>query len=367
MHWNVSLGEKVRGNVFYIAGTLRRCVPAKFVRWIESFSEWTKIETMKKLVDLISTNDAGEIFEHIHAMVALVERNGVLISWNRAFESYKVKHPLAETLQDCFTQKEKTIIQGRLDDNHQDQFVVELGTDDEAKTVFCDCVLIPLADGRVLFIAERFDTGSLLQEVIHYLNRQVNLFQTESESAKKNVRNKQIEVDAIVAQVHELSHIDALTFLPNRRMIVRELQDEILRAQRYNTPLSISMADIDLFKKVNDTYGHLVGDEVLRHVAHLLRDHIRHPDITGRYGGEEFLILLPNTVSAEAAGQAARLCQYVRETSVNVKNLVLNVTISIGVAQFQNGVDTWETLLNRADTAMYEAKNSGRDGVMVAK
>lgn len=322
---------------------------------------------MKKLVDLISTNDVGEILEHIHAMIAFVGRNGVLISWNRAFESYKAKHPQAENLQDCFTQKEKTKIQDRLDDKRLDQFVIELGTDDEAKTIFCECVLIPLANEHFLFIAERFDTGALLQEVIQHLNRQVNMFQTESESAKKNVRNKQIEVDAIVAQVHELSHIDALTFLPNRRMIVRELQDEILRAERYNMPLSISVADIDLFKKVNDTYGHLVGDEVLRHVAHQLRDHIRHPDIAGRYGGEEFLILLPNTASAEAAEQAARLCQYVRETSVNLKNHVLNVTISIGVAQFQNGIDTWETLLNRADIAMYEAKNNGRDRWVVAE
>jgi diguanylate cyclase (GGDEF)-like protein len=195
----------------------------------------------------------------------------------------------------------------------------------------------------------------------------MKMFQVESESAKKIARNKQIEVEGIVTQANEVAQVDALTFLPNRRMIVRELQDEVLRAERYNTLLSISVADVDFFKRVNDTYGHIAGDEVLRQVAYQLRDHIRHPDLAGRYGGEEFLILLPNTASTEAAEQAARLCKYVRETNVSVNNHILNVTISIGVAQFRHGLDTWDTLLNRADNAMYEAKGNGRDRWVVAE
>jgi diguanylate cyclase (GGDEF)-like protein len=88
--------------------------------------------------------------------------------------------------------------------------------------------------------------------------------------------------------------------------------------------------------------------------------------LAGRYGGEEFLILLPNTASAEASEQAERLCKHVRETKVPVNNHILSVTISIGVAQFQHGVDTWDTLLNRADNAMYDAKRTGRDRVAMA-
>jgi diguanylate cyclase (GGDEF)-like protein len=326
----------------------------------------TKMETMKKLAGLISMDSVGEMLEHIHAMVVLVEREGTLISWNRAFESHKAVCPHAENLQDCFPEKEKKQIHDRLSHAQRDQFVLELGLDGDAKTIFCDCMLIPLADERALFVAERFATDASLQEVIQRLNRRMKMFQVESESAKKIARNKQIEVDGIVTQANEVAQVDALTFLPNRRMIVRELQDEVLRAERYKTPLSISVADVDFFKRVNDIHGHIAGDEVLRHVAYQLRDHIRHPDLAGRYGGEEFLILLPNTASREAAEQAARLCKYVRETNVNVNGHILNVTISIGVAQFRHGVDTWDTLLNRADNAMYEAKNSGRDRLVVA-
>ena len=126
------------------------------------------------------------------------------------------------------------------------------------------------------------------------------------------------------------------------------------------------LLDIDHFKNVNDTYGHLAGDEALRQVAYQLRDHIRHPDMAGRYGGEEFLILLPNSDSNAAAEQASRLCKQVRETIIQVEDHTLNITISIGIAQFRNGEDTWETLLNRADNAMYEAKNNGRDRWVVA-
>lgn len=306
------------------------------------------------------------MLEHIHAMVALVDHEGVLISWNHAFASYKMKYPEAENLQNCFPPQEKGRIQERLRINRQDQFVVEIGLDEEEKAIFCDCTIIPFADGHSLFIAEHIHTNSSQQELVQHLNRKLKMFKVESESAKKIARNKQTEVEAIVAQADEISHVDALTFLPNRRMIVRDLQDEVLRAERYKTMLSISVVDVDFFKKVNDTYGHLVGDEVLRHIGYQLRDHIRHPDIAGRYGGEEFLILLPNTPSAKAAEQAARLCKYVRENNVKVKNHVLRVTISIGVAQYQHGVDTWDTLLNRADNAMYEAKHKGRDCCAVA-
>ncbi len=316
---------------------------------------------MENLADLLSAEEMREILGRIHAMVALVETDGALVSCNPAFDSLRGANESVVSLFDYFPERERGKVKNALKAAQKERFTVEIGVDEDQRTIFCDCDIVPLGGGRSLFLAERLDSGHSLQGLIQHLNRQVKMYQVESESAKKIARDKQTEVDAILMQANELSNVDALTFLPNRRMIVRELQNEVLRSKRYNTPLSISVVDVDFFKRVNDSHGHLVGDEALRHIGYQLRDNIRHPDMVGRYGGEEFLILLPNTDVKEAAEQAARLCKCVRESQVPVSGHVLKLTVSIGVAQYQPGMDTWDTLLNRADNAMYEAKKNGRD------
>lgn len=314
---------------------------------------------MKEFIELIAEHGLTTMLDHIHAMVALVEKDGTLITWNRAFDSYKSRFPSSKKLGDYFPAGDE--VQHKLEIGRQYRWVAELLQMVDGQPVHCDCILIPLQNEKFLFVAEYVHADIALLEKMQRLSRQVDMYKVENEFAKKLAQRKQAEVDGVMAQAQEILQVDSLTFLPNRRMIVRELQDETLRAERYNTQFSISVVDIDHFKKVNDTYGHLAGDEVLRSVALHLRDNIRHPDIAGRYGGEEFLILLPNSNSAAAAEQAARLCKQVREAVVQVKKHTVQVTISIGVAEFRRGVDTWETILNRADAAMYQAKRNGRD------
>ena len=326
---------------------------------------------MKRLVDSISTNDVGEILEHIHAMAALVERNGTLVTWNRAFGSIKKLFPAANKLEELFAQSDRDQIISRLSSNVEEHWVAKLPIPEieDDFNIYCDCLLIPASEERVLFIAEEVNSDSAFQGIVERLNRRIKLFQIESEVTKKIARNKQIEMEAVMVQAQEIAEIDALTFLLNRRMIVKKLQDEVVRAERYNSLLSISVADVDHFKVINDTYGHSTGDEVLRQVAGQLQDHIRHPDVVGRYGGEEFLILLPSSDANAAADQALRLCKHMREMviPINHSGQTINITVSIGIAQFHNGADTCETLLNRADNAMYEAKNDGRDRWIVAQ
>lgn len=320
---------------------------------------------MKKLEQLISPNHLVGLFDNIHAMIALVQSDGVLISWNHAFEEIKNSSASINKLENIFSEKDRSLVISKLAFASHDNWIAEVVLN-EASLVICDCTLIPMANGNSLFIAETVDSDPAVQQTIEKLNRQVKMFKVESESAKKIARNKQIEMESVMIQAREVAQIDALTFLFNRRMIVRELQDEVLRAERYNNMLSISIIDVDKFKLVNDTYGHPVGDEVLKQVACQLRDHIRHPDTVGRYGGEEFLILLPNSDAKAATEQAVRLGKEIREMVVTIKENKLKVTVSIGIAQFKAGVDTWDTLLNRADNAMYEAKNNGRDCWFVA-
>ena len=321
---------------------------------------------MKEMAELIAKYGLEAMLGYISAMVVLLENDGTLVSWNPAFEACRKLHPSVNKLEEFFPKKDRHLLTSKLVIKTQNRWFAEL-TIEEERPAHYDCLLIPIPNERFLFIAEAVKSDSAAQETIERLKRQVKLFRIESEFAKKLARNKQVEMEAVMVQASEVAQVDALTFLLNRRMIVRELQNEVLRAKRYNSTFSISIVDIDHFKKINDVYGHLEGDEVLRQVAYQLRDHIRHPDVVGRYGGEEFLILLPNTKSSAAAEQAGRLSKQIRETIMDVNEHSLKITISIGIAQLQTGVDTWETLIKRADNALYEAKNSGRDRWVVAE
>lgn len=160
---------------------------------------------------------------------------------------------------------------------------------------------------------------------------------------------------------------DALTGVANRRAILDELQQRLLEASRYKTPLSLLMLDIDYFKRINDTHGHLVGDGVLQHLAQLVLKRIRATDTLGRYGGEEFLVVLPHTSPEQGLMLAEMLCQHIREAFVDVRGLQLSITTSIGVAGMMPfAQETVEGLIHRADEALYRAKTEGRDRVILA-
>jgi diguanylate cyclase (GGDEF)-like protein len=315
---------------------------------------------MYSLTDL-SKHDLETLFDHIQAAIALVDREGNLISWNSAFDAGKRQYADAKKLQDLFLHKDSETINSKLAEGLKSNWAGEFAITETDAAVLCDFWLIPTLNEQMLFIAERIESEADAENMVDKLRKQVKLFQVESEHSKKLARNKQIEMEAVLAQAEEVAHVDPLTFLPNRRTIIKDLQSEVMRAERYRSLFSISVVDIDNFKLINDTYGHPVGDEVLRHVALQLRDGIRHPDVVGRYGGEEFIILLPNSDKTAAAEQAARLCREVRSKVMRSKDQDLQVTISIGIAQFKIGEDSWHSLLKRADNAMFEAKNNGRD------
>lgn len=168
-------------------------------------------------------------------------------------------------------------------------------------------------------------------------------------------------------QLWELSTVDALTKVYNRRYFMHRLDTEFKRRERYDTPLSFLMIDIDYFKKLNDSYGHQVGDDVLRHLGGLISSSVRDTDVAGRYGGEEFCILLPHTDHAGAMTLAARLHETVRTSEFPTLAGMLHVTISMGVSSSDlPGIDSTEALVKVADEALYRAKKEGRDRVVEA-
>lgn len=163
-----------------------------------------------------------------------------------------------------------------------------------------------------------------------------------------------------------LSMTDPLTGVLNRRQYMIASAAELTRTRRYGFPLSVLMIDIDNFKRINDTYGHAVGDLTIRTLASTTRAALRLPDILARYGGEEFVVTMPQTAEPEALRVAERLRQNLGSVEIVTKDGPLTITVSIGLAQWMPGESTIEDVLDRADKALYVAKHNGKNQVRVA-
>jgi diguanylate cyclase (GGDEF)-like protein len=178
---------------------------------------------------------------------------------------------------------------------------------------------------------------------------------------RKTLHQRTVELRLAYLRIEELAQTDELTGLPNRRSIVKMLDDEIARGQR-GTPCSVAMIDIDWFKRINDGYGHPAGDEVLRTVAITVFANIRANDRFGRYGGEEFLLVLPDTARDEARPIVERLRAMIAELDWNAFAIDMAVTISAGMATLAPD-DSSDAILGRADRALYAAKAGGRNRI----
>ncbi len=174
-----------------------------------------------------------------------------------------------------------------------------------------------------------------------------------------------VERAHLFEQLQELATTDSLTGLSNRRHFFEVADQAFERARRYHGRLSALMLDVDHFKKVNDLYGHSVGDQVLQEVSRLCRQNMRRVDIIGRYGGEEIAFVMPETDTEEARMAAERLRQIIEGYSFETQAGRLSVTVSIGVAGLKEEDNALHFLLDRADQALYRAKQDGRNRVAV--
>lgn len=167
-----------------------------------------------------------------------------------------------------------------------------------------------------------------------------------------------------VKQLSIASTIDSLTQIPNRRHLESELQREWDRARRYQNRFCFLLADIDHFKAINDKHGHQAGDKVLQEFSEQLKASIREPDRIGRYGGEEFAIILPQTDLNGARMLAQRLCDTIAQYDFQINDTTIKVTISIGISEYHlDEQDSLESIISRADKALYCAKSNGRNQV----
>lgn len=172
-----------------------------------------------------------------------------------------------------------------------------------------------------------------------------------------------------LAVLKQESITDALTGLRNRRYFDQRISEEVALSTRYKLPLTLMLIDVDHFKKINDTYGHTVGDEVLQTLSKIIQNVVRDSDIVARYGGEEIVIITPNTTKEEAAILAERLREKVEQTKVATiatTQEVVQVTISIGLCSLSPIITDKEALLEESDQSLYLAKKYGRNRVVVS-
>jgi two-component system, cell cycle response regulator len=221
------------------------------------------------------------------------------------------------------------------------------------------------ADPDLCMIPVLFLSGSTTAEdkvrgldlgAIDYITKPFDAFELRAR-VRAALRTKHLQ-DLLI----EHAHIDPLTGLPNRRALMERLQSEWARLQRHGGSLSVIMADLDHFKRINDTYGHHIGDKMLQEAAQAIAKQCRKTDLPGRYGGEEFVVLVPDEQATGAACLAERCRREVAKISVVVQDKPVQITASFGVADATN-LATQELLIERADDALYQAKTAGRNAV----
>lgn len=187
---------------------------------------------------------------------------------------------------------------------------------------------------------------------------QFTIFAIEDISVEK-------ERDVLLQTLKHMSETDELTGLHNRRFLYKEAEKELTRAARYDHPISCFMIDIDHFKQVNDTYGHQIGDKVLVAFAETLQQSLRQIDITARWGGEEFVVLLPEADAEQAQAAAERLRQEIERMRISSKQGEISITVSIGTTGlYASRQLDFDTLIRETDDALYQAKQAGRNCVV---
>ena len=216
-------------------------------------------------------------------------------------------------------------------------------------------------DAELARAAERLigmlgDSNEVWQRVIK--------LQQEVERDRENIRRFAAELAVTNSKLQQVALTDFLTGFPNRRYAMSRLQQEWASALRSGHDLACMVVDVDTFKQINDSYGHDVGDAVLRHLAVIFREAVRAEDVICRMGGDEFLVICPNSSLDAALSCAHRLRDAVTASQVVVGSLTLGISISIGVAERDPGMTDVEAMIKRADESVYLAKARGRNCVV---
>jgi diguanylate cyclase len=246
----------------------------------------------------------------------------------------------------------------------------------QADTVLNESVRLEVAEMQIQ-VVEATELEQLKAEVKVRLESVVNAMDhhKQSEQVRQQILEQQLDtltermremevqsaaIEERMVEQRRLALLDTLTQLPNRQAYDERLLQEHQRWQRYQRPLSLAVCDLDNFKSINDNYGHLAGDKVLRIIAKTLRTRLRKTDFIARFGGEEFVVLMPETGAEEALHTLDTIRLAVANCPFHFREQPVTITVSAGIAAFIQGASA-EVVFERADSALYRAKQSGRN------
>ncbi|MFT4766417.1 MAG: diguanylate cyclase [Oleispira sp.] len=211
----------------------------------------------------------------------------------------------------------------------------------------------------------------LIIQTMHTFSSEESHRETELTEQLRHMQLKLDEMEKLaesaqyaIEEQRKKAMYDALTGLPNRDAYQQRLEQEVQRVKRYGGKLSLMVCDVDLFKRINDAYGHLAGDKVLKIIAKSLQRNLRSTDFIARFGGEEFVALMPETSTNEAKKVAEKMRRKIEESPFNFKKEPVQITVSFGISEFAEG-ETADEVFSRADKALYEAKNKGRNRIQL--
>ena len=323
---------------------------------MENYSE-VALQLTEKVVELSSVNELVDILELITGAFVEISTNehqqleNFLKSLSKRID--RVNGFVNDTMEFSRQVSEDTKqldakLQGSVTEIKDS--VEKSGTLGEVKTELYQ-KMDGIIDAVNFFRAQQETNQQKLNRDIETLHEQLRATHDESSRLRDELAAQRVRAQT-----------DPLTHLPNRYSYNERLTQEYNRWRRYRSPLSLVICDIDLFKKINDSYGHAAGDEVLRCVANFLQSGLRESDFVARFGGEEFVILLPETSLVDATKAMNKLRLGIKELSVEYDEHKMSTAMSFGISEFENS-DTPKAVFSRADRALYRAKEKGRDQV----
>ncbi|MDP8220326.1 MAG: diguanylate cyclase [Candidatus Stygibacter frigidus] len=325
--------------------------------------------TRKKQMDNFILNNEEKFRSFISLSndgMALINEKGQIIEWNSSLTritGISMEKVYGESIWNIMTLGNVRIKENKVSSKLLKKFILRsLKNGLEKEKVRQDLCQITHTDGHIVHLQYslftiKVDKGNRLGMVIRD--------NTSSVNDRKYIAEQHEKLNQAYKEMEKLARIDPLTQISNRRDVEIRLNYEMTRYERHHNPFSLAIADIDDFKKFNDTYGHDMGDYVLKEIAKLMKETIRAQDILGRWGGEEFILIFPETDSVGGNIISDRVRTIIEQHNFDFKGVSVSVTITTGLSVYRQGEVLDETI-KRADNALYQGKNCGKNCIIVS-